>query len=116
MYDEHNIFARIIRGDLPCKKVYEDDKVLAFEDIMPAAPVHVLVVPKGSYCSFHDFMAQPAEVIGAFFQTVQQLAEQLGLEENGYRLVTNHGADASQSVLHFHVHILGGRQLGALLP
>jgi diadenosine tetraphosphate (Ap4A) HIT family hydrolase len=116
-YDAQNIFAKILRGEIPCKKVYEDDFALAFEDIQPAAPVHVLVIPKGDYASFDDFAARaPAEAMKEFFAAVQKIAAQLGLPENGYRLITNHGPDASQSVPHFHVHILGGRPLGHLLP
>ena len=117
VYDSNNIFAKILRGEIPCKKVHEDDAVLAFEDIAPAAPVHVLVIPKGEYVSFNDFSTRAdAAQIKAFFASVQTVAQKLGLPENGYRLITNHGADASQTVHHFHVHILGGRSLGALLP
>lgn len=117
VYDTNNIFARILRGEIPCKKVYEDDYALAFEDITPAAPVHVLVIPKGEYRSFHDFVdtATPKFMHG-FFAAVQTVAGALKLEEPGYRIVSNHGPDASQTVHHFHVHILGGRSLGALLP
>ncbi len=116
-YDSGNIFAKIVRGEIPCKKVYEDDWVLAFSDIAPAAPAHVLVVPKGEYVSFDDFAREALpEEIARFFQTVRAIAAEQGLEETGYRLITNHGADASQSVPHFHVHILGGRPLGGLLP
>lgn len=117
MYDKQNIFARIIRGELPCNKIYEDASVLAFTDITPAAPVHVLVVPKQEYSSFHDFttLASPEE-IGQFFTTVRKIAGMLKIDDAGYRIITNHGPDASQSVPHFHVHILAGRQLGELLP
>jgi|SRR4051812_21109148 histidine triad (HIT) family protein len=116
-YDKSNIFARILRGEIPCKKVYEDDHVLAFEDVAPAAPVHVLVVPRGEYVSLHDFAAHaPAQSVAAFFSAVQKIAGNLGLDKSGYRVITNHGPDASQSVPHFHVHILGGRSLGGLLP
>lgn len=115
-YDPTNVFARILRGEIPCAKVYEDEHTLAFRDVEPAAPVHVLVVPRGQFRSFNDFMTQDADRIGRFFQAVQKIAAQEGLVEGGYRLITNHGADASQSVPHFHVHILGGRLLGALLP
>lgn len=111
-YDPNNIFARIIRGEIPCQKVYEDEHALAFRDIEPAAPVHVLVVPKGAFQSFNDFIQHDAEGIARFFRTVQKIAAQEGLEESGYRLLMNHGADASQSVAHFHVHILGGKPLG----
>lgn len=116
-YDTNNIFAKIIRGEIPSKKAYEDDAVLAFYDVAPAAPVHVLVVPKGEYVSFDDFTAKaPADVVSGFFKSVQKIAASLGLPAGGYRLITNHGADASQSVPHFHVHIIGGRPLGGLLP
>lgn len=115
MYDPNNVFAKILRGEIPCMKVYEDDHTLAFRDVQPAAPVHVLVIPKGEFASFHDFAAADAVRIGQFFQTVQKIAAQEGLGEGGYRLITNHGANAEQSVPHFHVHILGGRVLGALL-
>lgn len=116
-YDPNNIFARILRGEIPCQRVYEDDSVLAFRDIAPAAPVHVLVIPKGAYCSFDDFIgvAAPADV-AQFFLTVRKVAADLGLVDGGYRLITNHGPDAAQSVPHFHVHILAGRPLGGLLP
>lgn len=115
MYNPNNIFARILRGEIPCKKVYEDAHVLAFEDVQPAAPVHVLVVPKGEYRSFDDFAVTDGEHISAFFASVQKVIQQLGVAETGYRLVTNHGADASQTVHHFHIHILAGRPLGGLV-
>jgi diadenosine tetraphosphate (Ap4A) HIT family hydrolase len=116
-YDRNNIFAKILRKELPCKKMYEDEIVLAFQDIQPAAPVHVLVVPKAEYISFHDFVAHaPADLVKNFFVSVSKVAAELGLEESGYRIISNHGPDASQSVPHFHVHILGGRPLGGLLP
>ena len=116
-YDSNNIFARIIRGEIPCKKVYEDELVLAFHDVSPAAPVHVLVVPKGDFISFDDFVLKnKPEVVGAFFSKVREIAKQLAVVESGYRLISNHGENASQSVKHFHVHIIGGKELGGLLP
>jgi histidine triad (HIT) family protein len=116
-YDTDNIFAKIMRGEIPCKKVYEDDYAFAFEDIAPAAPVHVLVIPKGEYTSFNDFATNaPADLVKGFFASVQHVAAQLGVIQSGYRLITNHGADASQTVHHFHVHILAGKAMGALLP
>lgn len=115
-YDPNNIFARIVRGEIPNNTIYEDEAVLAFHDIQPAAPVHTLVIPKGPYLSFDDFISKAGpEMVALFFQKVQAIATQLGLATSGYRLITNHGADASQSVPHFHVHILGGKPLGALL-
>ncbi len=116
-YDTNNIFAKIIRGEIPCDKVYEDETTFAFRDIAPAAPTHVLVLPKGEYVSFDDFTRHATpEQIAAFFTAIQKVTAQLGVIESGYRLIGNHGPDASQSVPHFHVHILAGRALGALLP
>lgn len=113
MYDTQNIFAKILRGEVPCTKVYEDENVLAFYDINPKVPMHILVLPKGAYCSFHDFttLAPPLEV-AAFFKTAALLAEQLGIADKGYRLITNHGEDSGQEVPHFHLHLLGGNLLG----
>jgi len=117
IYDTNNIFAKIIRGEIPSKKVYEDEFAFAIHDLYPDAPVHVLVLPKGEYVSFDDFSRHASpEFMKGFFEAVQKVALQLGLVENGYRLVTNHGKDAFQSVFHFHVHILGGKSMGALLP
>ncbi len=116
-YDPDNVFAKILRGEIPNNTVYEDDQVLAFHDLHPAAPVHVLVIPKGGYVSFDDFAQKAgAQGISGFFRRVQQVAVKLGVDQTGYRLITNHGADASQTVPHFHVHILGGRPLGGLVP
>lgn len=117
LYDQNNVFARILRKEIPADIVYEDEVVLAFRDMSPAASVHVLVVPKMDVVSFHDFAAQAtAEQVGQFFQQVRHVAQDvLALESSGYRLITNHGADASQTVPHFHVHILGGEPLGGLL-
>ncbi|MEX2647882.1 MAG: histidine triad nucleotide-binding protein [Alphaproteobacteria bacterium] len=115
-YDEANIFARVLRGEIPNKTVYEDEHVLAFRDIRPLAPVHVLVIPKAKYVSSDDFGASaPAEVVVAFWRAVSRIARDLGLAESGYRLIANHGADSHQEVPHFHVHILGGRALGPML-
>ncbi len=115
-YDDANIFARILRGEIPSKTVYEDEWALAFHDINPLAPVHVLVVPKGRYCSFADFSAQAsAEEIAGFVRAIGKVAKQLGLEAPGYRLLANMGADSGQEVPHFHVHLFGGRPLGRML-
>jgi diadenosine tetraphosphate (Ap4A) HIT family hydrolase len=115
-YDDGNVFARILRGELPCQKVHEDEHTLAFHDINPAAPTHVLVIPKGAYVSFADFSANASDAeIAAFMRVVGRIAADLGLDEQGYRLLANHGTHAHQEVPHFHVHILGGRPLGPLL-
>lgn len=115
-YDSNNIFAKIIRGEIPASKVYEDEKILAFHDISRSAPVHVLVVPKGEYISFADFSSKaPAQEIVDFFRKLGEIAASFGLDDSGYRLVANHGSDASQTVPHFHVHILGGNKLSTHL-
>ena len=115
-YDDANIFARIVRGEIPSKRVYEDEWALAFHDINPLAPVHVLVVPKGRYCSFADFSAQAsAEEVAGFVRAVGKVARELGLEAPGYRLLANVGADSGQEVPHFHVHLFAGRPLGRML-
>lgn len=111
-YDRNNVFARILCGELPCKKVYEDEFALAFHDIRPLTPVHVLVIPKGEYVSFIDFAAQAgADQIAGFWRAVGKTASTLGLDPEGYRIVANSGADAHQIVFHFHVHIFAGRKL-----
>ncbi|MPY68907.1 MAG: HIT domain-containing protein [Alphaproteobacteria bacterium] len=115
-YDDGNVFARILRGELPCKKVYESDFALAFHDINPQAPVHVLVIPKGRYVSMDDFSAQAgaAEQAG-FLRAVGETARALGLVDGGYRILANHGRDAHQEVPHLHIHIFAGRPLGPML-
>jgi len=116
-YDPNNVFARILRGEIPCKRVHETDHALAFHDINPQAPVHVLVIPKGAYRSWADFSAQAGEAeIAGFVRAVGETAKLLGLEEPGYRLLANAGVHAHQEVPHLHVHIFGGRQMGAMLP
>ncbi len=109
-YDRSNVFARILRGELPCKKVFENEFVLAFHDIAPLAPVHVLVIPKGEYISQADFGAKASpEMIVGFWRAVSKIAHDLGLDPEGYRIVANHGPNGGQLVFHFHVHIFGGR-------
>jgi histidine triad (HIT) family protein len=115
-YDDSNIFARILRGELPCNKVYEDDHVLAFHDIHPQAPTHILVIPKAPYVSWDDFSTTaPAEEIAAFVRAVGQIARDAGLVESGYRLLANVGVNSGQEVPHFHVHIFGGKPLGVMI-
>ncbi|MCE2927945.1 MAG: histidine triad nucleotide-binding protein [Rickettsiales bacterium] len=116
IYDKNNVFAKILRGEIPCNKVYEDGFALAFHDIAPAAPVHVLVIPKGEYLSFQDFATKASpEKMQGFFYAVQKVASQLGIEKNGYRLISNHGKEGGQVVPHFHVHLLAGKPLGGLV-
>lgn len=116
IYDDNNIFARILRGEIPCDKVYEDDHVLAFRDIAPKAPVHVLVIPKGKYVSIVDFgeKASAAEVKG-FYEAVSKIAAQEGLVEKGFRSIANTGVNGGQEVPHFHVHLLGGKAIGPMV-
>ncbi len=115
-YDDNNIFARILRGEIPCERIYEDEFALAFPDIRPQAPRHVLVIPKGKYVSISDFGAKAtAEEITGFFRAVSLVAEKLGIVASGYRMIANAGPDSHQEVPHFHVHLLGGRRLGAML-
>jgi diadenosine tetraphosphate (Ap4A) HIT family hydrolase len=115
-YDNDNVFAKILRGELPCTKVYEDEHVLAFQDIAPQAPTHVLVIPKGAYVSWDDFArdASDAEIAG-FVRAAGKIARDLGLAEPGYRVLSNTGADGGQIVPHLHLHIFGGRPLGRMI-
>jgi histidine triad (HIT) family protein len=116
-YDDNNIFAKILRGEIPNKTVYEDDWALAFHDINPQAPIHVLVIPKGRYVGWEDFSRDAsAEEITGFVRAVGEVARQLGLPAPGYRLLANVGQHGHQEVPHLHVHIFGGKQLGAMLP
>ena len=115
-YDDSNIFARILRGEIPNKTVYEDEWALAFHDIAPAAPVHILVIPKGAYVSWDDFSAQAsAEEIAGFVRAVGHIAREHGLVEPGYRLLVNLGAHGGQEVPHLHVHLFGGAPLGRMI-
>jgi diadenosine tetraphosphate (Ap4A) HIT family hydrolase len=115
-YDPANIFAKILRGEIPNRTVYEDEWALAFHDINPQAPVHVLVIPKGAYVSWDDFSARAgAEEIAGFVRAVGHVARELGLVEPGYRLLANIGGHGHQEVPHLHVHLFGGRPLGPML-
>lgn len=115
-YDKTNVFARILRGEIPCRKVHEDPYVLAFADLYPKAPIHVLVIPKGAYIDVADFGARAsAEEISGFWRAVSAIAAEAGLTELGFRVIANAGANGGQEVPHFHVHILGGRTLGPMV-
>lgn len=115
-YDSDNIFAKILRGEIPCRKVYEDEWALAFHDIAPQARVHILVIPKGAYVSWDDFSAKAsAEEITGFVRAVGHVAREQGLVEPGYRLLANLGAHGGQEVPHLHVHLFGGEPLGPML-
>ena len=115
-YDRSSVFARILRGEIPCKKVFEDSHVLAFNDINPQTPTHILVIPKGEYVSSDDFFEKASDAeIAAFMRAVGRIAREHGLAAPGYRILANHGRDAHQEVPHFHVHIFGGRDLGRMI-
>ena len=115
-YDQNNLFAQILRGEIPSKKVYEDEHALAFHDINPLAPTHILVIPKGPYVSWDDFSAKAPDVeIAGFVRAVGKIARDDGLVESGYRLLANVGLNSGQEVPHLHVHIFGGCPLGPML-
>ena len=116
MYDNTNIFARIIRGEAPAIKIYEDDSVIAINDITPVAPIHILVMPKGEYISFHDYTEKAsAEEIGHFYKVVQKICDDLKVNEKGYRILSNIGVYGMQTVPHMHLHILAGKSLGRII-
>ena len=115
-YDDDNVFAKILRGELPSKKVYEDEHALAFHDINPIAPVHILVIPKGQYVSWDDFSERASEAeIAGFVRAVGLVAREAGMVVQGYRLLSNVGKRSGQEVPHLHVHIFGGQPLGPML-
>lgn len=116
-YDNNNVFAKIIRKEIPADIIYEDEQVLAFKDIAPAAPVHILVIPKKGYISYHDFIEKSSALeIANFFQSVQKICDDLNLQEEGYRIMSNIGKNAMQTVHHMHLHILSGKMLGRVNP
>ncbi len=115
-YDENNIFAKILRGEIPCNKAYEDDHVLAFHDINPQTPTHVLVIPKGAYVSFDDFSEKASDAeIAALVRAVGKIARDEGVAQAGYRVLANTGGDGLQEVPHFHLHVFGGQNLGRMI-
>jgi len=115
-YDPNNIFAKILRGEIPCNKVYEDEHVLAFHDINPQTPTHVLVIPKGEYVSFDDFSEKASDAeIAAWVRATGKIARDLGLPAEGYRVLSNMGAHGHQEVPHLHMHLFGGTPLGRMI-
>ena len=115
-YDDQNIFAKILRGEIPATRLYEDDFAIAFPDINPQSPTHILVIPKGAYVSWDDFSAHASDAeITGFVRAVGKVARDAGLVASGYRLLANTGLDSHQEVPHLHVHIFAGRKLGPLL-
>ena len=115
-YDDQNIFAKILRGEIPCDKVYENDHALAFRDIAPQAPVHVLVIPKGPYVSYVEFSEQASDAeLAGFMRAVGAVAAKLAIAEAGSRILSNQGEDGHQEVPHFHLHMLAGKNLGRMI-
>ena len=115
-YDDQNIFARILRNEIPSRRVYEDEWAVAFHDIAPQAPVHILVIPQGRYVALTDFVATASDAeIAGFFRAVGRVAQQMGLEEPGFRVLSNMGVHSGQEVPHLHVHLFGGAALGPML-
>jgi len=115
-YDKNNIFAKIIRKEIPANIVFEDENLLAFHDISKASPIHVLVIPKGEYVDFVDFSTNAKkEEVAYFFKKISEIAEELKVINSGFRIISNIGLDAHQTVPHFHMHILAGKKLGPLL-
>ena len=115
-YDEQNIFAKILRGEIPCDRVYENDHALAFRDIAPQAPVHVLVIPKGPYVSYVEFSEQASDTeLAGFMRAVGAVAAELGIAEAGSRILSNQGGDGHQEVPHFHLHLFAGKNLGRMI-
>ena len=116
IYDNQNIFAKILRGEIPNNTVYEDDYVLAFRDIAPQAPVHILVIPKGAYVSIDDFGANGSpDEVSAFYKAIATITAQEGLTDAGFRCIANTGDHGGQEVPHFHMHILGGEPVGPMV-
>ena len=115
-YDDENVFAKILRGEIPCRKVFENEWALAFHDINPQTPTHLLVIPKGAYVSWDDFTAKASDAeVAGFVRAVGEVAREAGLVEPGYRLLANTGPDSLQEVPHLHVHIFAGRKLGGMI-
>ncbi len=106
------IFCKIVKGEIPSKKVYEDEEILAFEDINPVTPVHILVIPKKHICSINELEAEDERIIGKIFSVIKNIAKEQGISEDGYRVVSNCGENGGQEVKHLHFHILGGKKLG----
>ena len=112
MYDKNNIFAKILRNEIPYEAIYEDDQILFINDISPQAKIHILAIPKLDVVDFNDFILQSGEVaVKYFFSKISDIVKKMGLEKSGFRLVTNNGKDANQEIPHFHVHILGGENI-----
>ncbi len=115
-YDPENVFARILRGEIPCNKVFEDDHVLAFHDIHPQAPIHIVIIPKGAYTDMDDMAARATDAeMAALLRAARHIAREMGIAGKGYRLLSNCGRHGGQEVPHLHIHLFGGQKLGSML-
>lgn len=115
-YDDNNIFAKILRGEIPCQKVHEDAHVIAFRDINPRKPVHILVIPRGTYTDMDDFSARATDAeMAALTRAIGQVARDAGIDKSGYRVISNCGAHGGQEVPHLHFHVLGGAPVGRMV-
>ena len=112
---EDCVFCKIIKGEIPSEKVYEDDKIIAFKDIHPAAPIHILVVPKKHIATLLDVKPEDSNLIAEIYQTINKIAKDMGFDKNGFRVIANCGKDSGQEVMHIHFHILAGREMGPKL-
>ncbi len=116
MYDKNNVFAKIITKSIPAKIIYEDNDFIAFDDINPVAPIHVIVIPKKEYIDYNDFIGKAsADEIKNYFTKLAEIASMIGLDQDGYRLITNKGSKSGQSIFHFHFHIIGGKNIPNLI-
>ncbi|AGJ02047.1 HIT domain-containing protein [Rickettsia prowazekii] len=116
MYNKENVFAKIITKNLPAEIIYEDKQILAFKDIAPIAPVHIIVIPKNEYIDYTDFISKASiDEIKQFFSKIADIANEAGLDKVGYRLITNKGEKSGQTIFHFHFHIIGGKKLIGLI-
>ena len=116
MYNKDNIFYKIIHKEIPAAIIYEDEKILAFNDINKAAPIHILVIPKGEYINHSDFIEKASnDDIAYFFKKTNEIIESLNIKNDSYRIISNIGPDANQTIFHYHIHILSGKNLGPLI-
>ena len=116
LYDQNNIFAKILRSEIPCNKILENENSLAFSDINPQATIHILIIPKKPYLNFHDFTKNASLIeVESFWKLVNDVIEYTAVDEEGFRIITNSGKNGNQDVPHFHVHLLGGNNLGRMI-
>ena len=116
LYDQNNVFAKILRAEIPCNKILENDTSLAFSDINPKAQIHILIIPKNPYVNFYDFTKNASLTeVESFWKLVNEVIEYTSVGEEGFRIIANSGKHGNQDVPHFHVHLLGGNNLGGMI-